>query len=283
MKNNKTKKINLYTIYYAAYFILIIFLNLIAITFSYFYQSKGIGIEITKENGIIESLSAIILMGASIKILLEYKKVKSLFYLLWASFFFILFLEEISWGQSILNFEAPLFFLKFNHQGETNLHNLIDFRIFNTAIFQMIYLVWILFPSIIFLTQGQHNKIPEKITDFFPLKVNDNNFLIVEVFLMSCCFQLYQSASFGGKEKYDVYTFYALFILFLLSVIINRKKIAIKFHTFHLIVIFLTSITISTSNIFNTRVYEIRELIIIFGIYIVIDRYLRINNSKKYS
>lgn len=33
--------------------------------------------------------------------------------------------EEISWGQRIFEFESPEFFARFNHQGETNLHNMV--------------------------------------------------------------------------------------------------------------------------------------------------------------
>lgn len=42
-------------------------------------------------------------------------------------------LEEISWGQHLLGFESPPFFLRHNRQGETNLHNLLPAELFGLA------------------------------------------------------------------------------------------------------------------------------------------------------
>ena len=43
---------------------------------------------------------------------------------LWAIAFFVGLGEKISWGQSILDFQAPSFFVRYNIHGETNLHHL---------------------------------------------------------------------------------------------------------------------------------------------------------------
>jgi len=47
-----------------------------------------------------------------------------LFYLIFSLGFFILGMEEISWGQQILKFKTPDFFLSNNRQNEFNIHNL---------------------------------------------------------------------------------------------------------------------------------------------------------------
>ena len=86
---------------------------------------------IWNENKIIETLQCIFLFLTSIylfKIFNLKKKIndKIFFNLLKLFFIFILyfFFEEISWGQHIFKWDSNSFFLKYNNQGETNLHNI---------------------------------------------------------------------------------------------------------------------------------------------------------------
>ncbi len=48
------------------------------------------------------------------------------FYLLLAVAAALCALEELSWGQRILGIESPDFFVRYNSQGETNLHNIMQ-------------------------------------------------------------------------------------------------------------------------------------------------------------
>ena len=48
----------------------------------------------------------------------------SVVYGLFALFMFLAAMEEISWGQSLLDFRTPAWLNEINAQGETNLHNL---------------------------------------------------------------------------------------------------------------------------------------------------------------
>lgn len=84
------------------------------------------------EDGLVEYLSAFFLMLASVTMLtLAYYYMRSkatlfkpLAALFIASVFFIMCMEEISWGQRIIGVDSPEFFVSNNMQNETNLHNL---------------------------------------------------------------------------------------------------------------------------------------------------------------
>lgn len=67
-------------------------------------------------------------------------------------------LEEISWGQRILNYEAGRFFLSYNIQEEVNVHNLVPGVVFNTVVFTFIYALFIILPlaSVLFFQAGTH-------------------------------------------------------------------------------------------------------------------------------
>lgn len=92
------------------------------------------------EDGVVENLSAIALVLASIAMLaVGFKKIgrKAPFLMsvaILAGFvFFIIGMEEISWGQRVLEVETNEFFLEHNMQNEMNLHNL------NTHLSETIY------------------------------------------------------------------------------------------------------------------------------------------------
>ena len=86
---------------------------------------------IWNENGIVEYIQIFFLICSIIFIYYfskyNYSKLNSLekflifLYLLGLLYYF---LEEISWGQHIIGWESSDFFVKINHQGETNLHNI---------------------------------------------------------------------------------------------------------------------------------------------------------------
>lgn len=92
------------------------------------------------EDGLVENLSALALIVASFIWLIyagvqvKNKSWKIIFIsLIMAGVFFIIGIEEISWGQRILSVESSDFFLENNWQGEMNLHNL------NTDISKTLY------------------------------------------------------------------------------------------------------------------------------------------------
>ena len=105
-------------------------------------QLEGWSVFIWFENGLIETLQiTILLISILVLVNLYFLKKENLDSTLIKKFIIIeilglsyFFLEEISWGQHILNFDTLKIFLNeknffYNHQGEMNLHN--TSRIFN--------------------------------------------------------------------------------------------------------------------------------------------------------
>ncbi|MFL2886864.1 MAG: hypothetical protein ACJZ4H_02515 [Candidatus Pelagibacter sp.] len=98
-----------------------------------FDRSKsGFNSYIWDENGIVEIIQ-ILLLFFTLLILFKIIKIskqkildKFFIYLLYLYFICLsyFFLEEISWGQHFINWESNNFFLKYNNQGETNIHNI---------------------------------------------------------------------------------------------------------------------------------------------------------------
>ena len=93
---------------------------------------------IYNEGGLLESLTAIAL-GISFLLVVQAlrshsrnsRKTKTssalkVFYIILALGFFILAMEEISWGQQLFGWQTPPLLASFNLQGETNLHNAIN-------------------------------------------------------------------------------------------------------------------------------------------------------------
>lgn len=96
--------------------------------------------QLAYEDGVVENISAAALVLASLTMLLvAFKRFGRKAPLLMAMsvlaavVFFVIGMEEISWGQRILNIESSEFFLENNMQNEMNLHNL------NTPLSETVY------------------------------------------------------------------------------------------------------------------------------------------------
>ena len=98
-----------------------------------FNRSKsGFNSYIWNENGLVETIQILFLLFTLFFLLkiIQISKQKFIdqifIYLLYLYFTCTLyfFLEEISWGQHFFKWESNSFFLKFNNQGETNIHNI---------------------------------------------------------------------------------------------------------------------------------------------------------------
>lgn len=108
----------------------------------------------TKEDGLAEYGTALILFLIGLLLLVRFIKLRKIKKVLWqlgivclAALFIFAAGEEISWGQRIFNIESSEYFIENNTQGETNLHNMVvgDTKI-NTLIFsQLLTLVMVLY------------------------------------------------------------------------------------------------------------------------------------------
>ncbi|MEA2064988.1 MAG: hypothetical protein U9O66_01670 [Patescibacteria group bacterium] len=95
----------------------------------HFYDRDGLVFSFLKEDGIYEIVGALVLLFGSfiffyIFIKSLQKRSKRLFFLFAGIFLFILFGEEISWGQRLFNIYTPEFISNINYQNEINIHNL---------------------------------------------------------------------------------------------------------------------------------------------------------------
>jgi len=107
---------------------------IIGIVFSalIYYLNPDIYRMIIKEDGILEYITAFMLLAGSSLLLIRFVRIARLRNTPWIVFnilmilgLFFAFGEEISWGQRIFSIESPDFFVERNAQKETNLHNLI--------------------------------------------------------------------------------------------------------------------------------------------------------------
>ena len=122
--------------------------------YSIFNKKTGFNPYIWNENRVVEIIQVLFLFFTIIifiNILRSIRKKisdKLFIYLIYLYLICILyfFLEEISWGQHIFNWESSSFFLINNNQGETNIHNISN--LFD-QLPRSLLLIWCAFPFII--------------------------------------------------------------------------------------------------------------------------------------
>lgn len=114
------------------------------------------------EDGFIEYATFVFLLSSSLLLFYRYIKLHSNKKKLWkfgmlAISFMFLFAagEEISWGQRIFNIKSSDYFLQYNAQEETNLHNLIvDGKKINKIIFSQlltaVLIVYLIFTPLLY-------------------------------------------------------------------------------------------------------------------------------------
>ena len=99
--------------------------------FTFGEVTEGWRREIWMENGLVEIMQELLLFFTILYLLFFLNKLKDqtknlikifiILEILGLSYFF---LEEISWGQHIINYKTPNFFEEINHQKELNFHNI---------------------------------------------------------------------------------------------------------------------------------------------------------------
>jgi hypothetical protein len=111
--------------------IILILMLVITLNSLIYYFNPVLFKTLVKEDGIIENITAFVLLLGSMFLLIRLIKVGRLKNSKWIIFnilmivvLFFGFGEEISWGQRIFSIESNDFFSGNNLQGETNLHNL---------------------------------------------------------------------------------------------------------------------------------------------------------------
>lgn len=112
------------------------------------------------EDGVYESLAAIFCLMGSVVFLYSFMKIprkvnyfifssnRNITALIFSLLLFLLFAEEISWGQRILNIKTPDIIAEVNYQREINLHNLKGIQDTNNALSYVLFGAVVAFLSI---------------------------------------------------------------------------------------------------------------------------------------
>lgn len=100
---------------------------------------------INREDGLVESIQAILLIMASVlsaRVAFGVRGMapRAVMHGLLALLFFLMFGEEISWGQRILGIETPEALMGLNVQNEINLHNMFGY--FFDHLFILLFFLW---------------------------------------------------------------------------------------------------------------------------------------------
>lgn len=120
--------------------------------------------DLTREEGFYETATVVFFLATAVLALYalarkgdyNFGRRQKIILLCVSALFCVAALEEISWGQRILNYEAGRFFLSYNIQEEVNVHNLVPGVVFNTIVFTIIYAFFIILPlvSVLFFQDG---------------------------------------------------------------------------------------------------------------------------------
>lgn len=252
---------------------------------------KNLLVSCTQENGIFEIGSFFLLLSISLYCFCTlymihkkraYKNSPSMLkYFIFIIFTWILSFiaafEEISWGQHFLEFQSGDFFTQYNHQKETNLHNLISPVLFGFIINASVYCIFIFIP--IFIKFNKFDKV-------FKNYLNTIKIFTPSIFnILIFCFAFSLQAFFIYETYSDTA---ALIIALILMVILIFKKKEYKnlINILHLLIIISALIFFMINfHVFNYEnvQYEIREFVIMYGfLFWLINSNSRFMENKKY-
>ena len=154
---------------------ILIFLMLLITLCSFIYYFNPVLFKtLVKEDGLIENITAFMLLLSSMFLFIRLIKVGRSKNTKWIIFnifliagLFFGFGEEISWGQRIFSIESNNFFSRYNLQGEINLHNLKLFGLkINIVVFTygigLIFAFYIFLATFLFKKNNFFNNIVNK-------------------------------------------------------------------------------------------------------------------------
>lgn len=152
-----------------------------------------------RKEGILEDTEAVLLLAASVimaiaatrvsrtQFISSHRKIRIIL-IITALAFFVLFGEEISWGQRFIGFHSPEFFDEYNYQSEFNLHNFFNplydiiYKTAGITFFMVLFLVW-------FFKRSKPSRISS-------LLIPPPSFSFL-IFLMAC-------TTFGNREIFEI-------------------------------------------------------------------------------
>ncbi len=192
-----------------------IVLNIVILTYIFIFRNN-IYSNITREDCLVENLSAIFFVLTSITLIysgsniLKFKKkyVLGLIYIIIGVVFIFGAGEEISWGQRIFNFKTPEKLLIINNQNELNIHN-IDKKLFDRLVGRVTILFIII--ATYFYTRNKKQ--------IWGIILPDG--LLISAFAIVPFYHQYNSLSFGFYHL----VYIPLIALLIYSVWFKNKKI----------------------------------------------------------
>lgn len=111
---------------------------------------------LTVEGGPFETATAVALAVLGVWAILRRRR----WWVVAGILFVLAALEELSWGQHLFGFGTPGWLQGRNHQGEANLHNLIDSEVFSAALLTPVHVGLVVVPLLAILLPEWRRKTP---------------------------------------------------------------------------------------------------------------------------
>ncbi len=236
-------------------------ITIVALT-RYLPQNRRLLLQVTRESGVFELGASAVLMVISVVCPVLWiqgglgRKVKWGL-IAFGMLTFLAAMEELSWGQHLFGFQAGDFFMTYNRQRETNLHNLIPAELFGFLTNAGFYLLFVFGPLLLHFRSGKAGmlNIPE---EFIPPVSN----------ILIFCFAFSLQAYFRVETIADTLALIAALGL-VISVMIRRRRYRSVLNRAHLMVIIgATGFFMLCHPVFRyaNAQYEIREFVFAYGI-----------------
>ncbi|MGD8978173.1 MAG: hypothetical protein PVG91_11255 [Gammaproteobacteria bacterium] len=220
----------------------------------------------TREGGPFETLSVLALLSLSAWSLVQSRRpgqltmlrrmlvVVGLLALLGA-------LEELSWGQHLVGFDTPAVLRDINFQGESNLHNLIDSQVFSALVHVPVYLLFVFPPLVLAVAPGLAAR--------WPLSRVPAGWLADGHTVLIFCFG---AALHDWRALVTLPDTVALLLALALFPLAARRGVfgaARGLWVHWLLVLGATAVFVNASAVFGYQnlQYEIRELIVVLGVF----------------
>lgn len=206
-------KLKLYQIIYVLALLLIPLLQIIFINI--YLDDPDYYFMLTWEDGILQSLSFVFLALASVLSLWMAIRLRKgnirhwWFFVAFSIFCLFCALEEISWGQNMLEIESPQFFIENSDQQEINVHNVLQkwYQIKTKHVAGLVLFVYgVLLPVLVFNDKIKH--FFKRIGFFVPPGVLCISFLIGAVMMLD--------QPTGDEEEIGEFFFSLCFFLWML-------------------------------------------------------------------
>ncbi|HEY8401549.1 MAG TPA: hypothetical protein VIK89_09820 [Cytophagaceae bacterium] len=221
--NIKSFKLSISNIDKIGYSVLVLVTVLGVIT-AFFQEDFFVNVLVV-EDGIIENLTAILLLITGLMLLKNMILIKNKYQLVFVTTFllsiFFLFIagEEISWGQRIFNIESTGFFMENNTQQEMNFHNL---KIAGIPVNRLLFgqLITIAIISYLLLFPLLYDNVPSlrKLINKVGIPVGEYHHLIMFLVLTGMILLI------PSGKKWELYEF-ALSVIFLLIILKPKNNI----------------------------------------------------------